>query len=210
MARWNTSLPGCSGHAHQSLRALDGNANVFFDESDPRRMSDVFRSYLAGQLALLPEILALLAPTVNSYKRLVDGFWAPTTPNWGVDNRTVACRVIPGSAQSTRLETRVPGSDVNPYLAVAACLAAGLWGIERGLSLDTPETIGNGYAAGEGFERLPRTLQDATARLAGSAAARELFGDGFVDHYVATREWEWRQSTEAVTDWELARYFEII
>ena len=210
MARWNTSLPGCSGHAHQSLRALEGNANVFFDESDPRRMSDVFRSYLAGQLALLPEILALLAPTVNSYKRLVDGFWAPTTPNWGVDNRTVACRVIPGSAQSTRLETRVPGSDVNPYLAVAACLAAGLWGIERGLSLDTPETIGNGYAAGEGFERLPRTLQDATARLAGSAAARELFGDGFVDHYVATREWEWRQSTEAVTDWELARYFEII
>ena len=210
MARWNTDLPGCSGHAHQSLRALDGGANAFYDERDPRRMSDVFRSYLAGQLALLPEILALLAPTVNSYKRLVDGFWAPTTPNWGVDNRTVACRVIPGSAQSTRIETRVPGADVNPYLAVAACVGAGLWGIEQGLSLDTPETIGNGYASAAGVDRLPRTLQEATARLAGSSAARDLFGDGFVDHYVATREWEWRQSTEAVTDWELARYFEII
>ena len=210
MARWNTDLPGSSGHAHQSLRSIDGGANAFFDPTDPRRMSDVFRSYLAGQLALLPEILALLAPTVNSYKRLVDGFWAPTSPNWGVDNRTVACRVIAGSANSTRIETRVPGADVNPYLAVAACVGAGLWGIEQGLTLDTAETIGNGYATADGVERLPRTLQDATARLAGSMAARQLFGDGFVDHYVATREWEWRQSTEAVTDWELARYLEII
>jgi len=210
MARWNTDLPGSSGHAHQSLRSIDGGANAFFDPTDPRRMSDVFRSYLAGQLALLPEILALLAPTVNSYKRLVDGFWAPTSPNWGVDNRTVACRVIAGSANSTRIETRVPGADVNPYLAVAACVGAGLWGIQQGLTLDTAETIGNGYATADGVERLPRTLQDATARLAESTAARQLFGDGFVDHYVATREWEWRQSTEAVTDWELARYLEII
>ena len=210
MARWNTDLPGCSGHAHQSLRALDGGAAAFYDEADPRRMSDVFRSYLAGQLALLPEILALLAPTVNSYKRLVDGFWAPTTSNWGVDNRTVACRVIPGSARSTRLETRVPGSDVNPYLAVAACLGAGLWGIEQGLTLDLAATVGNGYDRPAGTERLPRTLQEATARLAASTAARDLFGDAFVDHYVTTREWEWRQSTEAVTDWELARYLEII
>ena len=161
MARWNTDLPGCSGHAHQSLWSLrspdtasEASTNEFFDETDPRRMSDTFRSYLAGQLALLPEILALLAPTVNSYKRLVDGFWAPTHRNWGIDNRTVACRVIPGSATSTRLETRVPGSDVNPYLAVAACLGAGLWGIEQGLALDTPETIGSGYGV-DGAERLP-------------------------------------------------------
>ena len=209
MARWSTDLPGCSGHAHQSLRTVAGGTNAFYDESDPRRMSDVFRSYLAGQLALLPEILALLAPTVNSYKRLVDGFWAPTTPTWGVDNRTVACRVIPGSAGSTRLETRVPGSDVNPYLAVAACLAAGVWGIEQGLTLDAPETTGSGYVV-EGVERLPRTLQEATARLDASAPVRQLLGDGFVDHYVATRQWEWRQYADAVTDWELARYFEII
>ena len=229
MARWNTDLPGCSGHAHQSLWTIPsadgatdpsdpsgsagpsdrGSTNAFFDPDDPRRMSDTFRSYLAGQLALLPDILALLAPTVNSYKRLVDGFWAPTTPTWGVDNRTVACRVIPGSAGSTRLETRVPGSDVNPYLAVAACLAAGVWGIEQGLTLDAPETIGSGYVV-EGVERLPRTLQEATARLDASAPVRQLLGDGFVDHYVATRQWEWRQYADAVTDWELARYFEII
>jgi len=211
MARWNTDLPGCSGHAHQSLWTIDADEsrNAFFDAADPRRMSDTYRSYLAGQLALLPDILALLAPTVNSYKRLVDGFWAPTTPTWGVDNRTVACRVIPGSAASTRLETRVPGSDVNPYLAVAACLAAGLWGIEQGLTLDAPETIGSGYVV-EGVERLPRTLQEATARLAASGPVRSMLGDGFVDHYVATREWEWRQFNDAVTDWELARYFEII
>jgi glutamine synthetase len=215
MARWNTDLPGCSGHAHQSLWSgggedSDGEAtNLFFDADDPRKMSDTFRSYLAGQLALLPEILALLAPTVNSYKRLVDGFWAPTHLNWGIDNRTVACRVIPGSASATRLETRVPGSDVNPYLAVAACLGAGLWGVEQGLTLDIPETVGSGYGV-DGVERLPRTLQAATERLAGSSVARELFGDLFVDHYVATREWEWRQFSDAVTDWELARYFEII
>ena len=106
-------------------------------------------------------------------------------------------------------ETRVCGSDVNPYLAVAAYLGAGLWGIERGLTLDQAATEGSGYAEGSG-ERLPRTLHDATERFAASAAARELFGDAFVDHFAATREWEWRQWLDAVTDWELRRYFEII
>ncbi|WP_208028341.1 glutamine synthetase family protein [Rhabdothermincola sediminis] len=209
MARWNTDLPGCSGHAHQSLWDLDGEQNLFHDERDEYSMSALFRSYVAGILQLLPELLALWAPTVNSYKRLVDGFWAPTKPTWGIDNRTVACRVIPGSASSTRLEMRVPGADVNPYLAVAACLGAGLWGIEQGLELDQPPTRGSAYADGT-LPRLPRTLQEATDRLAGSKVARELFGDGFVDHYVATREWEWRRFGDAVTDWELRRYFEII
>jgi glutamine synthetase len=104
---------------------------------------------------------------------------------------------------------RVPGSDVNPYLAVAASLGAGLWGIERGLTLDQPPTVGSAYAD-ESVERLPRTLQEATARLAESKTARELFGEKFVDHYVSTREWEWRKYGDAVTDWELRRYFEII
>lgn len=209
MARWNVELPGCSGHAHQSLWDVNGERNVFFDENGEYGMSDTFRSYVAGILTLLPELLAFHAPTVNSYKRLVDGFWAPTKPTWGIDNRTVACRVIPGSAASTRMEMRVPGADINPYLVVAACLGAGLWGIERGLTLDQPPTVGSAYAD-DTVERLPRTLQEATARLAESKTAKELFGEKFVDHYVSTREWEWRKFGDAVTDWELRRYFEII
>lgn len=209
MARWKTDLPGCSGHTHQSLWDLDAEQNLFFDADDPDKMSATYRSYLAGILELLPELLVLLAPTVNSYKRLVDGFWAPTKPTWAVDNRTVACRVIPGSPKSTRLEVRVPGSDVNPYLAVAATYAAGLWGVERGLELTQPATQGSGYHD-ESVERLPRDLIDATRRFAGSAAMRELLGDAFVDHFAATREWEWRQYLDTVSDWERERYFEII
>ena len=208
MARWNTELPGCSGHSHQSLWDGDGERNLFFAADEPHAMSPLFRSYLAGILTLLPDLTALLAPTVNSYKRLVDGFWAPTTPTWGVDNRTVAARVIPGSSKSTRLELRVPGADVNPYLAVAASLAAGLWGIEQGLEL-RPITLGSGYLD-ETVERLPRNLQVATERLAASGPVREILGDDFVDHFAATREWEWRQFQDSVTDWELRRYLEII
>jgi glutamine synthetase len=209
MARVADGLPGSSGHTHQSLWDLDGERNLFHDADGEHAMSDVFRSYLAGILTLLPDLLVLFAPTVNSYKRLVDGFWAPTTPTWGIDNRTVAARVIPGSSRSTRLELRVPGADVNPYLAVAAGLAAGVWGVERGLTLDQPATVGSGYAD-DSVERLPRTLLDATRRFAASAPARELFGDAFVDHFAATREWEWQRFNDAVTDWELRRYLEII
>ena len=209
MAKWNAELPGCSGHLHQSLWDRAGNRNLFYDAKDPHRMSALFKSYVAGQMALLPEILPFFAPTVNSYKRLVDGYWAPTKVTWGVDNRTVALRVIPGSNKSTRLETRVPGSDINPYLAVAAALAAGLYGIERGLELVDKPVVGSGYAEKRAV-RLPRSLQDATFRLSESGAARELFGDAFVEHFVKTRAWEWRQFQESVTDWELRRYFELV
>jgi glutamine synthetase len=213
MARWNTDLPGCSGHTHQSLWDVDGERNLFAGETgaggDADGLSPRFRSYLAGILTLLPELTALFAPNVNSYKRLVDGFWAPTKPTWGIDNRTVAARVITGSAKATRLELRLPGSDVNPYLSVAASLAAGLWGIERGLDLEQAASIGSAYAD-ESVERLPRNLQIATQRLADSPVVREILGDDFVSHFVATREWEWRKFQDAVTDWELSRYFEII
>lgn len=209
MARWNTDLPGCSGHAHQSLWDADGERNVFHDPSGEAAMSPTMRSWVAGILHLLPELLVLFAPTVNSYKRLVDGYWAPTRPTWGVDNRTVAARVIPGSASSTRLELRVPGSDVNPYLAVAGCMAAGLWGVERGLELTQPATTGSGYDD-TSVARLPRTLAEATRLFAESVEVRGLLGDAFVDHFAATREWEWRRFNDAVTDWELRRYFEII
>lgn len=207
MAKWNGALPGCSGHTHQSLWK-DGE-NAFYDAKDPLKMSAAFRSFLAGQLRCLPEILPFFAPTVNSYKRLVDGYWAPTKVTWGIDNRTVALRVIPGSAKATRVEVRVPGSDINPYLAVAASLAAGLYGIERGLTLSAKPVEGSAYLA-EGAERLPRTLQEATQRLADSRIAREILGEPFVDHFVRTRVWEWRQFQDAVTDWELRRYFEVI
>ncbi|MGE0616169.1 MAG: glutamine synthetase family protein [Bacteriovoracia bacterium] len=212
MAKWNSTLPGCSGHTHQSLGPVGGGSdgkNLFFDEADPNKMSKLFRQYLAGQLACLPEILPFFAPNVNSYKRLVDGYWAPTKPTWGVDNRTVAFRVIPGSAKSTRLETRVPGSDVNPYLAVAACIASGLYGIEKGLELKEKPVLGSAYKESSAV-RLPRDLHEATRRLADSKIARELFGEAFVDHFVRTRQWEWRQFQDSVTSWEMQRYFEII
>jgi glutamine synthetase len=207
MAKWSSALPGCSGHMHQSLWTKSGNA--FDDGGDPHRMSKVFKSYLAGQLRALPELLPFFAPTVNSYKRLVDGYWAPTKVTWGIDNRTVAFRVIPGGAKSTRVEVRVSGSDINPYLALAASVGAGLWGVQQELTLDTPPVVGSAYMM-EKAERLPRTLQEATRRLSESKIAREILGEEFVDHYVRTREWEWRQFQDAVTDWELRRYFEVI
>jgi glutamine synthetase len=172
-------------------------------------MSKLFESYVAGQLACLEDIQVFFAPTVNSYKRLVDGMWAPIKPTWGLDNRTASLRVIPGSAKSTRLETRCPGADINAYLALAACVAAGLYGIEHGLKLDAAPLEGDAAHAAK-IPRLPRTLEKATANLKRSKFAREYLGDTFVDHYVASREWEWRQSLDAVTDWELKRYFEII
>ncbi len=208
MAKWNERLPGCSGHIHQSLRTANGE-NAFYDPQDPYKMSPLFRHYLAGQVRLLPELLPFFAPTVNSYKRLVEGACAPTRSNWGVDNRTTAFRVIPGSAKSTRLETRVSGSDVNPYLALAAALGSGLYGIEHQLELPAGPVRGSGYRD-ETAVQLPTNLHEAASRLASSQAAREIFGESFVEHFAATRLWEWRQSQAAVTSWEMERYFEII
>jgi glutamine synthetase len=209
MAKWNADLPGCSGHVHQSLWDKDGNTNLFFDDKRPNKMSALFESYLAGQMALMPELLPFYAPTVNSYKRLTEGAWAPTKVNFGIDNRTTALRVIPGSPKSTRLETRVNGSDTNPYLSLAAALGSGLYGIEKQLKLPRGPVSGSGYADTQA-PALPRSLDEATRKLEESSVARELFGEEFVDHFVASRKWEWRQWNRAVTNWELARYFEII
>ena len=128
---------------------------------------------------------------------------------WAIDNRTTALRVLPTSAAATRLETRVVGSDSNPYLAMAACLAAGLYGVKNKLKLKIPATVGNGYAdIRNGI--LPKNLWDATQSMKQSAVAKELFGQEFIEHFAATREWEWRQFSKVVTDWELKRYLEII
>ncbi len=207
MAKFNETLPGCSGHVHQSL--WDGNKNVFYDEKAKTRISKTMESYMAGQLLCLPYILPMLAPTINSYKRLVVGAWAPTTLTWAIDNRTTALRALPSNSKSTRLETRVVGSDSNPYLAMAACLAAGLYGIRKGLKLETAMTIGNGYADLKNGS-LPGNLFQAAENMANSDIAKELFGEAFVEHFTQTRFWEWRQFNKVVTDWELKRYFEVI
>lgn len=207
MAKISEHLPGCGGHIHQSL--WKGGVNVFHEENAEGSISETMRQYIAGQLYCLPHILPLFAPTVNSYKRLVEGAWAPTTLTWGFDNRTVALRVLPGSKKSCRLETRVVGSDVNPYVAMAGCLAAGLYGIKKGLELKQPATTGNGYLDFSNGT-LPRTLEEATVKMKASAVAKEILGESFVEHFVQTREWEWRQHLKAVTDWEYKRYFEII
>jgi glutamine synthetase len=207
MAKWSQSFPGCSGHIHQSLS--DGKKNLFYDEKSKRSMSKVFESYLAGQVLCLMEFAPMFWPTINSYKRLVDGFWAPVKPTWGLDNRTASFRVIAGSPKSTRLETRCPGSDVNAYLAMAAVIAAGIYGIEKGLKLTAPPITGTNVGA-ENIPRAPRTLIETTRIFRQSKIAREMLGDTFVDHFASTREWEWRQWLDGVTDWEMKRYFEII
>jgi len=208
MAKIHETLPGCGGHVHQSLWDEAGGRNLFHDPEDGLRLSPLARHYIAGQLHCLPHILPMYAPTLNSYKRLVEGAWAPTTLTWGVENRTVALRVLNGGAASCRVETRVVGADANPYLAMAAALASGLYGIRHRLELQ-PRVEGNGYRVFD-HGTLPHTLIEATTRMRDSAVARELLGDAFTDHFTMTREWEWRQHLKAVTDWEYRRYFEII
>jgi glutamine synthetase len=206
MAKWSKELPGCSGHLHQSLWTLDGHP-LFLDPRAHKGMGKLMQHYVAGQVALMPAMTALIAPTVNSYKRMVRGAWSPTLATWGVENRTTALRVIPGSPASTRVEYRFAAADMNPYVAIAASVAAGLHGVQHELPLP-PETVGNGYDAKA--EPLPPTLRAATEALARSKEVRELLGEAFVDHYVRTRDWECRQFEAAVTKWELERYFEII
>ncbi len=209
MAKCNENLPGCSGHVHQSLWSKNGKQNLFYDANSKTGISQLMENYIAGQLHCLPHLLPMYAPTVNSYKRLVEGAWAPTTITWAIDNRTTALRALPGSAYSTRLETRVVGSDANPYLAMAACLASGLYGVKNKLPLTIPATNGNGYADKRNGT-LPRNLWEAAQSMKHSTLAKELFGETFVEHFVGTREWEWRQFSKSVTDWELKRYMEII
>ena len=205
MAKWNPDLPGSSGHLHQSLWDRDKSHNLFHT-TEAGGMSAVMQHYIAGLVTNLSELTAVVCPTINSYKRTVPGAWAPINVTWGIDNRTTAVRAIPGGTKSTRIELRLAGADINPYLAMAASLAAGLDGIERKLELPPPTV--DAYAGGA--PRLPRNLSDATKLFRESAMARRWLGEDFVDHFAATREWEVRQFEKAVTDWELARYFESV
>lgn len=209
MAKWSPDYPGQSGHVHLSLQNEAGE-NVFYDPSQPHNISQTMRHFIGGCQKLMPEVLAMVASTVNSYTRLIPGFWAPTAPTWGVENRTCALRVIPGSAASQRLEYRIAAADANPYLALAAALASGLYGIENKLEPSEP-VEGNAYALTPApEERLPASLFEAAERLLTSQAARDCLGDPFVEHFAASRQWEEREFRKAITDWELQRYFEII
>lgn len=207
IAKWDKGFPGQGGHVHLSLQDREGRG-IFLGEDGG--ISQTMRHFIGGIRKLAPEFAALAAPTVNSYRRLVPGYWAPTAATWGIDNRTVAVRAISGSAKSQRVEFRIPGADTNPYLTLAAAFGAGLWGIENRVEPGEPMT-GNAYTQMVADEcQLPRTLGHAAEIFSRSEAAREIFGADFVDHFAATRDWEEREFRRHVTDWELSRYFEII
>ncbi|KAI9594539.1 hypothetical protein BDF19DRAFT_471626 [Syncephalis fuscata] len=219
MAKPYGDQPGCSGHLHFSLRDITTGMNVFAvtesdeaKEGDCTHMSATMQHFLAGMLAGLPSILAILAPTVNSYKRLVANYWAPVVVTWGRENRTAAVRAItvPSCSPSgTRLEMRVSGADINAHLAIAACLACGLYGIKEKLPLPSP--VSGDVTQDATVERLARDLRTATETFADeNSIARKVLGDEFVDHYAATRRNEWSLWSDAVTDWELRRYLELV
>jgi glutamine synthetase len=193
---------GNSCHLHVSLR--DGEDRPVFAGDRAHGFSEVFEHYIAGQLAALREFTLLYAPNINSYKRFAEGSFAPTAVAWGLDNRTCALRVI-GHGPSLRVENRTPGGDVNPYLALAASIAAGLYGIENELALE-PEQTGNAY--GSGKPRVPGTLRDAAELFEKSSPARAAFGDDVVEHYTTMARVEVAAYDAAVTDWERFRGFE--
>jgi glutamine synthetase len=217
MAKWNDQEDGSSGHAHMSLWDRNRERNLFWDESAEGHMSSTMRHFLAGVLETMPEFMALYAPVINSYKRYIEGTWAPLNTTWGMDNRTCAVRVINVNRRAIRIENRVPGADANFYLVFAATLASGLYGIEHRLELPA-RMDGNAYdqatiaraLESAHIRPLMRNLTAATDLLEKSEVAREYFGDEFVEHFVATRRWEVREYEKAVTNWERRRYFELI
>ena len=205
LAKWHYEAAGSSSHVHQSLWTSDGKT-LFFDPDGEYGMSQLMRHYLAGLLEHASEITYFLAPYINSYKRFAKGTFAPTKAIWSLDNRTAGYRLCGDGTKSVRIECRVGGSDLNPYLALAALLSAGLAGIERKLELE-PEFTGDAYEA-QKARGIPQTLRDASAALNASKMLRKSFGDDVVDHYVHAGEWEQEEYDRRVTDWEVARGFE--
>ena len=217
MAKWNDQEDGSSGHSHMSLWDANEERNLFWEQDAEGHMSPLMRQFLAGVLDKLPEFMALYAPVINSYKRYVEGTWAPLNTTWGMDNRTCSVRVINNGKRAIRIENRVPGADANFYLVFAATLASGLYGVERKLEL--PDRFdGNAYdqatvmkAIERGHIRsLARNLTASTDLFEQSETAREYLGDEFVDHFVATRRWEVKEYERAVTNWDRRRYLELI
>ncbi len=209
MAKWSSKYPGSSGHIHTSLLDVKTGESVMHDPAGEHGMSKVMRSFVAGQVKYMPDVLALVCSTINAYRRLVPGMWAPTSVSWGVENRTTALRVVPGGPKAQRVEYRIGPADANPYLALTAALSTGLRGIEEGLELG-PMIEGNAFTSNVPQEPLPTTLAGAVERFETSAFTKEVFGETFVHHFATTRKHELREFQKHVADWDLARYFEII
>jgi glutamine synthetase len=207
MAKWDYGMAGSSCHVHQSLWSTDGATPLFFDKANDHGMSEKMQHYLAGQLEHAREITYFLAPYINSYKRFMAGTFAPTRAVWSFDNRTAGYRVCGAGTESIRLECRIGGADLNPYLAFAALLAAGLDGIERRLPLE-PAFSGDAYDPAKQLREVPKTLREARTLLDDSRFLREVMGDEVIDHYVHTADWEQLEFDRRVTDLELKRGFE--
>ena len=206
LAKWSYTAAGSSSHIHQSLWSADGKTPLFYDREAKHGMSELMRHYMAGLLAHASEITYFLAPYINSYKRFVAGTFAPTKAIWSKDNRTAGYRLCGEGTKGIRIECRVGGSDLNPYLAMAALLAAGIAGIEGRFELEAPFE-GDAYG-GKDIREIPRTLRGAAEALKTSDMLREAFGDDVVDHYVRAAEWEQEEYDRRITDWEVARGFE--
>jgi glutamine synthetase len=207
MAKWSMAEVGSSCHIHASVWDAGSGAPLMSGDDPPSQLSDVGQRFVAGLVHAARQMTWLWAPYVNSYKRYVPGSWAPTAAVWGVDNRTCGFRLV-GHGEGRRVECRIPGADVNPYLALAGIIAAGLWGVERGLELGAPFP-GNAYDAA-GVPRVPTTLVEAIGEFEASAVAAEAFGDDVHHHLLNTARQEWARSNRTVTDWELSRNFERI
>ncbi|MFT4650999.1 MAG: glutamine synthetase [Flavobacteriales bacterium] len=206
MSKWSYDHAGNSSHVHQSLWSMDGKESLFYDPDKQYGMSDLMCQYMAGLLAHASEITYFLAPYINSYKRFAEGTFAPTKAIWSLDNRTAGYRLCGDSSKGIRVECRVGGGDLNPYLAFAALLAAGLDGIENKMELE-PEFKGNAYD-GDNLREIPTTLRAATVALDKSAFLRQAMGDDVIDHYVHAAKYEQFEYDRRVTDWEVARGFE--
>lgn len=207
IAKLQSDWPGSSCHLHFSLWDARGK-NVFYDENLPHRVSVVARQFSAGMLMTLRDFTAFFCPTVNSYKRLVPYSWGATNVSWGLDNRSTALRAICEEPTGARIEHRMPGADVNPYIAIAAALAGGLHGIEQGL--EPPDLFdGDAYASGTGFEAVPATLDEALGCLENSKIAIDYLGEDFCGHYAISKRFEVAQERLAVSDWEVRRFIEM-
>ena len=205
MAKYNKDVCGSSCHIHNSLFGTKSKKNIFYDAKDSLGMSKIFKSYVAGQILFLRDLSIFLAPNVNSYKRFQEGSFAPTTAAWGLDNRTAGFRLA-GHGNSIRIECRVPGADVNPYLAFSGLILAGLYGIENNLTLEDP-LKGNIYQ-NKKAKIVPGTLREAIEIAKKSKLLPKIFLPDVLEHYIHSAQWEQSEYDKSVNDWEHKRYFE--